>query len=37
MNMMNMPAGPLRAPLYEMEDAHKEILRQEMIKFGLLK
>lgn len=37
MNMLGMQAGPLRAPLSEMEDAHKEILRQEMIKYGLMK
>ena len=33
MNMLGMQAGPLS----EMEDAHKEILRQEMIKYGLMK
>jgi 4-hydroxy-tetrahydrodipicolinate synthase len=37
MNMLGMPAGPLRAPLYEMEDANKAVLRQELINFGLLK
>ena len=37
MNMLGMQAGPLRAPLSELEDAHKEILRQEMIKYGLMK
>ena len=37
MKMLGMQAGPLRAPLSEMEDAHKEILRQEMIKYGLMK
>ena len=37
MNMLGWEAGPLRAPLCEMEDAHKEILRQEMIKYGLMK
>lgn len=36
MNMMGMPAGPLRPPLTEMTDAGKERLRREMIKFGLL-
>ena len=37
MNMLGMQAGPLRAPLSEMEDVHKAALREEMIKFGLLK
>lgn len=37
MNMLGWEAGPLRAPLCEMEDAHKEMLRQEMIRYGLLK
>ena len=37
MNMMGMQAGPLRGPLCEMEDAHREVLRQEMVRFGLLK
>ena len=37
MNMLGMQAGPLREPLSELEDAHKEILRQEMIKYGLMK
>lgn len=37
MEMLGMQAGPLRAPLSEMEDAHKEILRQELIRFGLIK
>ncbi len=37
MNMLGMQVGPLRAPLSELEDAHKEILRQEMIKYGLMK
>lgn len=36
MAMLGMPAGPLRAPLSEMEDAHKAVLRQELIRFGLL-
>ncbi len=36
MNMLGMPAGPLRPPLYEMEEEHKEILRQELINFGLM-
>lgn len=37
MNMLGMEAGPLRLPLTEMEEAHQAVLRQEMIKFGLLK
>ncbi len=36
MEMMGMKAGKLRAPLTEMEDAHKKVLRQELVKFGLL-
>ncbi len=37
MNMLGWEAGPLRGPLCEIEDAHREILRQEMVKYGLLK
>ena len=37
MNMLGVQAGPLRGPLTEMEDAHKAVLREELIKFGLLK
>lgn len=37
MNMLGMEAGPLRLPLTEMEEAHQAVLREEMIKFGLLK
>lgn len=37
MNMLGMQAGPLRGPLSEMEDAHKAVLREELIKFGILK
>ena len=37
MNMLGWEVGPLRGPLCEIEDAHREILRQEMVKFGLLK
>ena len=36
MNMMGKEVGPLRAPLTEMEDAHKEVLRKAMAEFGLL-
>lgn len=35
MNMMGFNAGSLRMPLTEMEDANKEVLRQEMIKVGI--
>lgn len=37
MEMLGMKAGPLRAPLTPMEEAHKAVLRQELINFGLLK
>ena len=36
LNMMDKNTGPLRAPLTEMEDAHKEVLRQALKDFGLL-
>ncbi|MBM6750345.1 4-hydroxy-tetrahydrodipicolinate synthase [Mediterraneibacter glycyrrhizinilyticus] len=36
LNMMGKEVGPLRAPLTEMEDAHKEVLRKAMTDFGLL-
>ncbi len=36
LNMMGKNVGSLRAPLTEMEDAHKEVLRQAMQDFGLL-
>ena len=36
MNMMGKEVGSLRAPLTEMEDAHKEVLRKAMADFGLL-
>ena len=36
MNMMGKEVGPLRAPLTEMEDAHKEVLRKAMAESGLL-
>ncbi len=35
MNMMGFNAGTLRMPLTEMENAHQEVLRQEMIKAGI--
>ena len=36
LNMMGKEVGLLRAPLTEMEDAHKEVLRKAMTDFGLL-
>lgn len=36
MNMMGKNVGPLRAPLTELEDCHKELLRKTMIEFGIL-
>lgn len=36
MNLMGKEVGPLRAPLTEIEDAHKEVLRKAMTDFGLL-
>lgn len=35
MNMMGYNVGSLRAPLTEMEDSHKNILRQAMIEAGI--
>ena len=35
LNLMGWEAGPLRAPLSEMEDAHAEVLRQAMKDFGI--
>lgn len=36
LNMMGKEAGPLRAPLTEIEPAHREVLRKAMEDFGLL-
>ncbi len=36
LNMMGLGAGPLRLPLTEMEDAHKEVLRKAMTEYGIL-
>ena len=36
MNQMKMPSGPCRLPLCEMEDEHREILRESMAKVGLV-
>lgn len=35
LNLMGMEAGPVRRPLYEMEDANIERLRQSMINAGI--
>lgn len=35
MNMMGYQTGSLRMPLTEMEDAHKQVLRQAMIDAGI--
>lgn len=35
MNMMGKEVGPMRMPLCEMEDVHKEVLRKAMKDFGL--
>lgn len=35
MNMMGYKAGPLRMPLTEMEDAHKQVLRKALIDAGV--
>ena len=35
MNMMGMQVGPLRGPLFDMEPANKERLRNSLINFGL--
>ncbi len=35
LNMIGFEAGPLRLPLTEMEDANKQHLRDEMIRYGL--
>lgn len=36
MNMMGKNVGSLRAPLTEIEDGHREVLRKAMADFGLL-
>ena len=35
MNLMGKEVGPLRMPLTEMEDGHKEELKKAMDEFGL--
>jgi len=37
LNMMGMDAGPVRLPLTEMEEKTAAVLRDEMIKVGLIK
>ena len=37
MNLMGMQAGPLRLPLCDMAEKNHEILRQSMVRMGLLK
>lgn len=36
-NMMGVNAGPCRLPLVEMTDEHKAVLRESMVKHGLIK
>ena len=36
LNMMGKEVGPLRSPLTELEDQHKELLKKAMTGFGLL-
>ena len=35
MNLMGKEVGPLRMHLTEMEEGHKEVLKQAMLDFGL--
>lgn len=35
LNLMGKEVGPLRSPLCEMEEEHKELVKQELIKFGI--
>lgn len=37
LNMMGMPSGPCRMPLSEMSEAHKSVLRESLISYGLIK
>ena len=36
LNMMGKEVGTLRAPLTEMEDAHKKVLKKAMMDLGIL-
>ena len=37
MNLQGKNVGPLRLPLTEMEKEHREVLKEEMIRYGILK
>lgn len=36
LNLMGKEVGPLRLPLTEIEDAHREVLKKAMTEFGIL-
>ena len=36
MNLLGWAAGPLRAPLYEMEEEHAAQLEKAMKEYGIL-
>lgn len=36
MNMLGYKAGPVRAPLTELSDAHKELLKKALKDYGVL-
>ena len=36
MNLQGKAVGPLRLPLTEMEEAHQEVLKEEMRRYGIL-
>ena len=36
MNMLGYKAGPVRAPLTELSDAHKELLKKALMDYGVL-
>ena len=36
MNMLGYKAGPVRAPLTELSDAHKELLEKALKDYGVL-
>ena len=36
MNMLGYNAGPVRAPLTELSDAHKELLEKALKDYGVL-
>ena len=35
LNLMGLNVGPLRGPLFDMEPAHVELLKQELVNFGI--